>query len=1130
MSEEDTNPDNVSSNRCPDFNAWIDFLSGATDLDRIEKYHAHLESCPACCHVVTGLADSEVFRYSENLNSTGRELLDESAILRLQQQIPSPGSLPASFLHLIPPRDSVEPRDPLRGMGETFGRFRLIRRIGVGGFGTVYLAEDDALERRVALKVPQCGRDMSFSDRLRFVWEGRAAASLVHPNVVSILEAGEIDAIPYMTSEYCSGPRFSELIARESFGFDSAAYILRCLALAVQHAHSRGILHRDIKPGNILLSVDDENAVPVAGIACTPRLADFGMAKAIQGPNDGWSADSTKTGLFRGTPGYMAPEQFTGEADTRSDVFSLGVVFYEMIFGCRLFAGVTPGERLKQATSGEEIRVPRHLDRPVPPDLVTICLKCLCLNAESRYQSAAELAEDLERYQCGEPIRARPVSLTERSFRWARRNPYQVSLAAVLILIPIAMVLGLLVHNARLKVAMERAEESERQAREMLYAADIRQMFLAWEGADLQTFSQFHAKYENPDPGVDLRGIEWEFLDRLAGFRAGEREWRAHNESICCARFSPDGDVLATSSADGTIRIWDVATSRLVRELTGHHGDVNKLQFIRDERTLASAGDDGTVRFWDTGTGTLKRTIQTNNGRTFELCVDALTGDLLSAGDGPQICFWNVSDGTLQKTLDGRTVRALAAHPAAPLLAVATGVDEIPELLIRDSRTLSMTHRLDAEDVGAIGDVCFSHDGGRLAAATRVGIARIYNVVNGEVLFQVHDSLDALRVVRFSPDDSSLAAGSDDGTIRIWDMTGKLLKVLRGHTREICSLHFSPDGRTLVSGDTTGAVRLWNWAQRSQVACDVTVDSLGNATSAIACYCQGNCVLTSSRDGAFQILNPDGSRQRLTGPTQDPEQVCSLSVSKNEHRVAMGMHSGEVVVWKVAAGLPETTLSAHQGPVWCSEFLDNGRLLTAGEDGHGQLWDLSSQSVPPPQHLHEKPILALDIAPDRRHVVTASVDGTARLWTLPDLKFVREFNAHYDVVCDVEFSPDGHSIATCSHDRLVILFDVASGAVLSKFQGHTSRVMCLTFSSSGATILSGDLRGVLRFWNVGTGEPLGGINTGFDSIRQILVSDRAESLSIVQGKSAEHSGTLIRWDLVNAIAGSKAQTQHHAPD
>ncbi|MCA9037111.1 MAG: protein kinase [Planctomycetaceae bacterium] len=1128
MSKEDIHPDIDSSNRCPEFDAWIDFLSGATGLARIEKYHAHLETCPACCEVVTGLADSEFFRYSETLNSAGHELLDESAIRRLQQQIPSPGSLPVSFLHLIPPRDSAESRDPLEDMGETFGRFRLIRRIGVGGFGTVYLAEDDALERCVALKIPQCGRDMSLSERFRFVWEGRATASLVHPNVVSILEAGEIDGIPYMTSEYCSGPRFTDLIASDSFGFDSAAYILRCLASAVQHAHSRGILHRDIKPGNILLSVDDENAVRVAGTACTPRLADFGIAKAIQRPNDGWSTDSTKTGLFRGTPGYMAPEQFNGDADTRSDIFSLGVVFYEMIFGCRLFAGVSPGERLKQATSGEEVRVPRHTERSVPPDLVTICLKCLCLNPESRYQSAAELADDLERYQCGQPILARPAGPMERFFLWAKRNPYPLSLAAVLVLLPIAIVVGLLVHNARLKVAIERAEDSERQAREMLYAADIRQMFLAWEAADLQTFSQYHAKHDNS--GIDLRGIEWTFLDRLTSFKAGEKEWQAHNESICCVRFSPDGQFLATSSTDATIKIWDVQASQLVQELTGHNGDVNKLHFIQDGRTLASAGDDGTVRFWDTRTGTLQRTIQTNNGRTFELCVDALTGNILSAGDGPHICFWDVSHGTLQRTLDGKIVRALAAHPAAPLVAVATSVNEIPELRIWNSQTLLTTSRLDAEGVGAIGDVCFSNDGGRLAAGTRVGIARIYNVVNGELLFQVHDSPDALRVVRFSPDDTSLAAGSDDGTIRVWDMTGKLLRVLRGHNREICSLHFSPDGQSLVSGDSTGTVRFWNWDQRSRVACDVTVDSLGNTTSTIACCCRDNRLLTSSRDGAFQILNPDGSRQRLTGPTQDPEQVCSLSVSKNEHRVAMGMHSGEVVVWNVAAGLPETTLNAHQGPVWCSEFLDNGRLLTAGEDGHGQLWDLSSQSVPPPQHLHEKPILALDIAPDRRHVVTASVDGTARLWTLPDLKFVREFNAHYDVVCDVEFSPDGHSIATCSHDRSVILFDVASGAVLSKFQGHTSRVMCLTFSSSGATILSGDLRGVLRFWNVGTGEPLGGINTGFDSIRQILVSDRAESLSIVQGKSAEHSGTLIRWDLVNAIAGSKDQTQHHAPD
>jgi hypothetical protein len=556
--------------------------------------------------------------------------------------------------------------------------------------GVVCRARHLALKRSVALKIIRLGEDAGPEPLARFRAEAEAVARLQHPNIVSVYEVGEHQGLPFYALELVEGGSLAQRLGGQPLTPSEAARLVEAVARAMQLAHSRNVVHRDLKPANILLAsggceppVDDGTGGSHPPLAdCVPKVTDFGLARQLDR-----DSGQTQTGAILGTPSYMAPEQAwgrTGEAGPAADVYALGAILYECLTGRPPFKGTTVLETLEQVRTQEPVAL-RQLNPRLPRDLETVALKCLRKEPEGRYTSAEALADDLHRWQVGEPIQARPVSAAERLVKWVRRNPLVAALLALVVVTLTGGAAGIYVKyreaEEQRQVAQEETRKAEEETRkkedalrgkqkameeleEELANGKIQLAQAAWEKGDVAVARAVLGQVPGP-----LRRWEWRYLRRA--FEGSLFSFYGHTTKVYGVAFSPDGARLATTSRDGTARLWDARTGAPLLVLRGHTDMVQGVAFSPDGTRLATANWDGTARLWDTRTGAALLTIHRITG-TVQGIAFSPDGTRLATGSKDLTGrLWDVRTGACVLVLKAGSVEVVAFSPDGACLATS---------------------------------------------------------------------------------------------------------------------------------------------------------------------------------------------------------------------------------------------------------------------------------------------------------------------------------------------------------------------------------------------------------------------------------------------------------------------------
>jgi WD40 repeat protein/serine/threonine protein kinase len=1028
---------------------------------------------------------------------------------------------------------------PLTGEPGTLGDFRILRQVGRGGMGIVYEAEQLSLSRRVALKVLPFAGAMDPHQLRRFRTEAQAAAQLHHTNIVPVFWIGCENGVHYYAMQFIEGRTLADVIrelrqlegkdrrddraskaeapgdlaasalasalsrefpppaAREDVSppaaapdppgpsadralaapsgsstrnrayFRNVARLGLEAAQALEHAHQEGIVHRDIKPANLMIDVRGHLWV-----------TDFGLAR-LQG-----DSGLTSTGDLLGTLRYMSPEQALGKRaylDHRTDIYSLGATLYELFTLRPAIDGRDRQEILARIAQDEPV-LPRRLHPAIPRELETILLKSMSKEPESRYSTARELADDLERFLQHRPIRAKRPTLRQKIVKWVMRHPAAVATAIIAGLV----ILGLLglgawqAHHLRQVRGLARSHEEvirrrDDAARHERYVTDVHiasQLIRNGEAGPGESILDRH----RPAPGEeDPRGFEWYYLKGL--IHQERASLSAHEgKEVYHVEFAPDGRTLASSGQDGTVHIWDAATLRLLRVLRGHTDEVNWVTYSPDGTMLVTASDDRTVRLWDAD----GRPVRVLKGHTEPVVAALFTPDgrrIVSGGRDARVRVWDVATGVEQGSRSAAgAIEGLAISPGGPLLAAGGNTFNRQLLNLRrvpmlEERRLQATHRFHH----VTRSVALALDGRTLAATCERHID-LYDTATGRLRAILHGHAKEIQTAAFSPDGRWLATAGDDATIRIWDPASEsqsAQRVLTGHGDRIWCVAFSPEGRTIATASRDGTIKLWDTDRHR----DRTLLTLSEGPSLVTMAAGEVSIVHVDTSGQVRTWNPltgraqlsparvnlHGVRRHQGGFSPDGRFLAGWSDRRDRIQLA-DVRTGRLL-WEVPGKVGPLGFGLAFSP-------DSTRLLCT-DDLSVRILDTATgreQHVPDPMRRVGAFLPGEGLLVTRRWG-DPNGEQTLSIWNGPSGRdwVSKDIDRSLSLSC-TSVSTDGRILAIAWSDRVIRLLDCVTLAERAVLKGHASDVLSLCFSRDGRTLASGGYDRTIRLWDVATGQ------------------------------------------------------------
>jgi WD40 repeat protein len=1035
---------------------------------------AHVAGCNLCCRSLEGFPGDEL---SDLLRtSAGTVPFSDSADTLAHPN--GPANTPsAAEPGLEVPRELRE-----------HPRYRILGPLGAGGMGTVFKAEHRLMERVVALKVLRKGLIDRPDAVERFRQEVKAAARLSHPNIVAAFDADRAGDVHFLVMEFVEGESLDRLLRRRGpLPVALACHLAREAARGLQHAGERGMVHRDVKPANLMRTPD-------GGV----KILDFGLARFASESLSGEGL--TPTGAVVGTPDYVAPEQALDprRADVRADVYGLGCTLYQLLTGQPPFTG---GTALQVLIAHRE-SPPRPITelRPdVPPELARIVDRMLAKDPARRYQTPAEVVEALAPFDKPDATGDRATIRLEAPPRRPRK-PWRLlaGVAALLIAVGGAALAWQLYRDRN----PPEEKKSYQNAGPVLAPHELRRI----GGPE----APFTAVAFAPDcrraltAGTDhvLRLWDLETGKELARFEG-------HTDTVLALAFSPDGRHAVSGSKDHSVRLWDLEERKPLGILGSHLSWVRSVAFTLDgERILAVPRATCASTF-----GLVSSPLA--NGPLLAASALCPRKMIFSAGNDLRMNLWRFGvPHVIQRDARGDTVlNALAVNPKGHSLALARA-DKVLHVWEFDRWKLMQGD--DMVHGGAVTCATYSADGNYLLSGSGDQTLRLWRVSACAERERFEGHGGPVTCAALSGDLRHALSGSADRTVRLWEVYGgRELVRFEGHEDEVLAVAFCPDGRRAVSGGKDGTLRFWELPE----AKDDRTTPYTDPHRTIASAPDGNHLIMAGGDEQVKLLDMDAHKIVRTFKGH-ASVVVAAALTPDGKTLATGGWDRTIKIWDVASGKELRTLSGHTGVVRSLAFASDGKsLVSGGGDGTVRLWDVETGKPPKTYTGHRGTVRCVAIHKDGKTIASGGADGTVRLWDVATGVERASFTGHEGPVNGValatfapEKGPRAEHLASAGADGTVKLWDLKMEKATVTLLGHEGPVWAVLFGPDGRGLFSAGQEGTVRTWDAAQqGRSISTLKRRSKYPIYALARGGDEKQIRLVGRCAD--GEVIRWEI-----------------